>query len=846
MLDDEVLGGPGPGGEGRFMRSPYPRGEGSPPPARAGRARARPAWALALVLALLPALAAGLGCQQGLDARLEEVRSLHELGAWKDSVEELRGILDEHPEHAEANYRLGLAQLRLNQPSLAIWPLQMASRSPDFAVRADLQLAVAYLQLDQLQQAIDSASRVLDADPEQTEQRATALQLRARAYLEREEGEKALEDAERLAEIRAESPAALSLRADALLAAGRPQEAEETLRSMWEAGADEVPTAVSVRAGLGLLRLYQDELERPEAAERHLEAVLERHPGNAEVVRTAVAFYEERDAREEATQVLNEALEVAPAELGLRRIAAEQMARWDRVEEGERILVEGTEVLGSPSAWLTLERYRRQHGDPEGALEAVERARELVPEPTDMLLFKHADLLVTQGQSERAESIAEELGDSVYGDVLRGRLAFERGRYEEALAHLDEGLRRWPNNPGARHIAGMAAFALGDVERALSDLREAVRATNGNTDAGLDLARIHLARGAPQQAFSFARQTMGGSGGPAGSPARVQEALVLMIDALAAQGRYDAARRAAEALRDLPAGDRAAGLELAALAAETEGPAAAAEVLGGLELDLAAPENVELLRTWAQYRVEAGEARAALRRVESAIEANPERAALHDIRGRVLVRAERPEEARRAFERALELDPENTPALQGRAHLASATGDAERALELLARAAELAPDDPEYPYAAARIARGAGDLETAVERLREALRRDPVHASASNDLAWLLAERGEELDEALVLARRAVAVRPEAPILDTLGWVQLRRGEAEAAAETLARAHELAPESPSIAYRLGRALSETGEAERARALLEEALASGHFPEAEAAREKLAALEREQR
>ncbi len=49
------------------------------------------------------------------------------------------------------------------------------------------------------------------------------------------------------------------------------------------------------------------------------------------------------------------------------------------------------------------------------------------------------------------------------------------------------------------------------------------------------------------------------------------------------------------------------------------------------------------------------------------------------------------------------------------------------------------------------------------------------------------------------------------------------------------------PDDPTLHFRRGRALVAAGREAEARAEFERALAAGHFPEAEAAREALAAL-----
>lgn len=99
------------------------------------------------------------------------------------------------------------------------------------------------------------------------------------------------------------------------------------------------------------------------------------------------------------------------------------------------------------------------------------------------------------------------------------------------------------------------------------------------------------------------------------------------------------------------------------------------------------------------------------------------------------------------------------------------------------------------------------------DALRQALRLDPRHASAANDLGYALADEGGDLDEAERLVRIAVEQEPDTPAyLDSLGWVLYKRGRFEEAEPFLARAVEIdaAPDPvvldhlADVRWRLGR------------------------------------------
>jgi tetratricopeptide (TPR) repeat protein len=177
----------------------------------------------------------------------------------------------------------------------------------------------------------------------------------------------------------------------------------------------------------------------------------------------------------------------------------------------------------------------------------------------------------------------------------------------------------------------------------------------------------------------------------------------------------------------------------------------------------------------------------------------------------------------------------------GLAVLAAKQEDTEAAVERFDAAARLAPNVSSYAYSAAQLTLAEGRSEDAEARLREIVKRDPGHAGARNDLAWILAEQKRDLDYALLLAEAASRIDPSADMLDTLGFVRLQRGESAAAVAALEQAVQARSASPSIRYRLGVALSQAGDKQRAREMLQAAIQAGSFPESADAQRELARL-----
>ena len=103
-------------------------------------------------------------------------------------------------------------------------------------------------------------------------------------------------------------------------------------------------------------------------------------------------------------------------------------------------------------------------------------------------------------------------------------------------------------------------------------------------------------------------------------------------------------------------------------------------------------------------------------------------------------------------------------------------GATDASIEAFTHARHLMPDNPVVLGALAMVLDGAGQKAEAEGAYRAALQADGDNAVTLNNLAFLIAENGGNLEEALGLARRAVQLMPEASeMADTAGWIQLKR-----------------------------------------------------------------------
>jgi tetratricopeptide (TPR) repeat protein len=364
----------------------------------------------------------------------------------------------------------------------------------------------------------------------------------------------------------------------------------------------------------------------------------------------------------------------------------------------------------------------------------------------------------------------------------------------------------------------------------------AVNIGDRETDAALRLAEINFANRRPTAALSFARRQISRRPYTNAAPYRIAVRSAIALDDFAT------AKRFASALELADPDDMNWVIEKATIKRHEAGPTVSSSFILSSDLDLADPANESLLRGLVYDLGALGRATEGLTYVDAAIDREPNRATLYDLRARMFFELDRFEETSAAVDRCLALDSNYAPALEVRALLALERGDSKGALAALDDATKAAPESADYSYTASAIARKMGDDDLAIAYLEEALTRQPGFALAANDLAWLLADTGRDLDRALTLARVALTRSGAATALDTLGWVRHQRGEYDYAVSSFRSALERYPNSPAIEYRLGMSLLALGETAEARRVFEKLLESPALEERDLARAELARLD----
>jgi len=159
-------------------------------------------------------------------------------------------------------------------------------------------------------------------------------------------------------------------------------------------------------------------------------------------------------------------------------------------------------------------------------------------------------------------------------------------------------------------------------------------------------------------------------------------------------------------------------------------------------------------------------------------------------------------------------------------------GEPKKAATVLQQAVRMKMTDDDLPLlirahiSLALAYDGLGMKNRSRQAYTTVLRLDAHNSLAMNNLAYLLAEEGIKLRDALLLATNAVLLEPDNGVyLDTLGWVNYKLGEYDRARILLEKAIETGIEEPEVYLHLGEAYRKLGDEPKAKEMFEKAKAA---------------------
>ena len=111
------------------------------------------------------------------------------------------------------------------------------------------------------------------------------------------------------------------------------------------------------------------------------------------------------------------------------------------------------------------------------------------------------------------------------------------------------------------------------------------------------------------------------------------------------------------------------------------------------------------------------------------------------------------------------------------------------AMSVLDRASAKFPSSVDVAFEIGSVLERQKRFADAEQKFRDVLARDPRNAAALNYLGYMLADRGEHLDESIGYIKRALEIDPyNGAFLDSLGWAYFRQNKLDLAEDALKKA----------------------------------------------------------
>ena len=603
-------------------------------------------------------------------------------------------------------------------------------------------------------------------------------------------------------------------------------------------------------------------------------ALLDNHPGDAVAV-FRQALQAAPDSQEAAAGLAESLLRDNQPEQG-ERTAREAIAHHPQYAAAYELLYS---YYGAQQNWDKLEGLLKQWmaNNPKDATPVLRLAgfyyRQKKNEDSEKMLnvlldrradFPQADLLagdfhaITRNWDKALADYQRGQGrdqarDVVYRERIAGMLAAS-GRLDEALKSSDGILAKDPKNLFARTlkvqildqkggaenvktagalandlakeapassriqmIAGQTSVLQGNLDQASARFVQAARADGRATAPHLALARLEMLRRNYAPVLEHANTVLTiRPGDPNGR--------LFRIIGLTGTGSYETAKNEAEQLARDTKNAPQVEMQLGVIALSQKRYAEAENYFRKLYSQSAG--EIQPLAGLVNTYVAEHLTDRALELVQTEVQRAPDSAGKAALLVATAEAAGKTDVALAELQKMAAKDPSSAQVQVRIAQLQQKRGNLPEALKAFEKARQLAPQMSGLNEAIGSLQDQQGQYTEAMANYRKALTSKPDDPVILNNLAFLLADTGGDLNEALKMITTAIRKAPDnSQLRDTLAWIDIKRHDTATALPILESLASKYPDEANFHYHYAVALLETGNRLGAREQAEVALSS---------------------
>lgn len=390
-----------------------------------------------------------------------------------------------------------------------------------------------------------------------------------------------------------------------------------------------------------------------------------------------------------------------------------------------------------------------------------------------------------------------------------------RDQINQAANDLQGLVTKTPQNHLLRYQLARAMVAKGDIEGARLQLEEAIKIRPDFVAAHDLLARVYLNKGDSNKALKEADDII------AIDPNNLQAHLVRSTALLSVRDQ-DKARQELDFITKTYPQNVEARYQVGYLEWQQKDYKKAEQIFG--DLHKSNPKDFRGLVGVVETLASEKRMNDAIAEVQKAVDAEPDRQDLKFALANLDVRAEKYDAAIQIFQSLLDKSPKNAGLLFRLAETYRRKGDLNVAIDKFRLASQANPNDPSPLLQLGLLLEGTGRRDQAEPIYEQILKIQPDQPVALNNLAFIKAEQGVDLDQALTMAQRALQKMPNSPdIADTLGWIYIKKNLSEEAVRVFQDLVKKEPANATYHYHFGMALLQKGDRPSARRELQTAM-----------------------
>ncbi|OFV89640.1 MAG: hypothetical protein A3H95_14095 [Acidobacteria bacterium RIFCSPLOWO2_02_FULL_64_15] len=574
------------------------------------------------------------------------------------------------------------------------------------------------------------------------------------------------------------------------------------------------PNRSGTYSSLGAIELGRGKREE---AERAFQAAVDRQPDSAVAHLALGNFYWMTGQIPAAEQSLLRAIAIDRQNPLINRALANFYLAADRRREAEQPLKIVLEVTKTPAAAFALSEYYVAVGNEAGARGI------LLPMLSDPRTGSEANVRLaaldysggrhTEAYRRLTEVLATDQAN-LQALLVKSALLLSEKKLEEALASASTAADRHPNSTQAHFMVGRAQVLRRQPDAAISAFQEVLRLNPRVTEAKMALAQLHLEQGRPDTSLGFSQEALANEPGNA-------NAQLLYVRGLLARGELDRADIELKQLAARYPQSASVHTQMGMLQARKQAYGAARTAFErAQQLE---PDDVEALGGLVALDLISRNYAAARARVDARLASDPT-AVVCALAARTYAASGDLAASERVLRQALELDPAYLPAYAALGQLYVSQGKLPAARGEFEEIIKRSPKNVAAWTMVGVILQTEGDINGARDTFERTLEIDPQAAVAANNLAWIYAEHGGNLDLALQLAQTASGRLPDvAEVHDTLGFIYYKKNLTSLAISTLKVTADKEPSNAMYQFHLGLAYASAGDVTRARQSLTRAL-----------------------